>query len=102
MEPVGYLDMVLLERHATVVVTDSGGVQKEAFFYEVPCVTLRGETEWVELVDLGWNRLVRPDDPAGMAAVIRGAAGTRGLHAAPYGDGHAASRIAEVIRACVS
>lgn len=62
IEPVGYLDMISLERDSKLIITDSGGVQKEAFFHRTPCVTIRSETEWVELIELGWNRLIDPKE----------------------------------------
>lgn len=89
VEPLGYLDMVMLEMNAAVVATDSGGVQKEAFFHGVPCVTLRSETEWVELVESGWNRLVSPGEDKPIVDVILGAIGTKGRDVLPYGDGGA-------------
>jgi UDP-GlcNAc3NAcA epimerase len=93
-EPVGYLDMVMLERHAKLVATDSGGVQKEAYFAQTPCVTLRDETEWTELVELGWNRLAPPTDRTSVVAQLRsGLAAQQGEEAEPYGRGDSAQRI---------
>jgi len=96
IDPVGFLEMVRLEQGARLVVTDSGGVQKEAFFHRVPCVTLRDETEWVELVQLGWNRLLPPTDAATIREGIL-AALEAPRPAAPavtlYGGGQAANRI---------
>jgi UDP-N-acetylglucosamine 2-epimerase len=95
IEPVGYLDMVRLEGAARAILTDSGGVQKEAYWLGVPCVTLRDETEWVETIANGWNVLAGADTERVVAAV-------RGL-APPaerpplYGDGHAAERSAAKI-----
>ena len=94
IDPVGYLDMVQLERFAAVIATDSGGVQKEAFFHGVPCVTLRDETEWTELVQAGWNRLAPPVGADAVARAVLEAIGTRGTPVQPYGAGDTAGRIA--------
>ena len=94
VEPVGFLDMLELERNAAVVITDSGGVQKEAFFHRVPCVTVRDETEWVELVESGWNHLCPPTSANEIELAARAAMRTRGRALSAYGDGSAADAIA--------
>jgi len=93
--PLGYLDFAALASQARVILTDSGGLQKEAYWYGVPCVTMRPSTEWVDTVGLGANVLV-DDDPDRIVAAAAAAALPPDLPPL-YGDGHASERIAEVL-----
>jgi UDP-GlcNAc3NAcA epimerase len=95
LPPAGYLDFAALASQARVVLTDSGGVQKEAYWYAVPCVTLRTTTEWVETLEQGWNRLVGTDPDLIVQAVREATAPTE--RPVLYGDGHAAERIADLL-----
>ncbi|MEI7456634.1 MAG: UDP-N-acetylglucosamine 2-epimerase (non-hydrolyzing) [Nitrosomonadales bacterium] len=93
VDPLPFLEMVALEQAAKVILTDSGGVQKEAFFYGVPCVTMRDETEWVETVELGWNQLVGASEQAILSAASKPMTSLQENTTAPYGDGAAAHKI---------
>jgi UDP-GlcNAc3NAcA epimerase len=95
--PLGYLDFLTLARHARMILTDSGGVQKEAYLLGTPCITLRDTTEWVETVEQGWNVLVDLDRAAAFAALERQP--PPGERPELYGGGHAAGRICDVLAA---
>ena len=98
IEPVGYLDMLHLQQSAALVVTDSGGVQKEAYYCHTRCLTLRDETEWVETVNVGWNRLCAIDKDDILASVSDILASNRMPdHPDLYGDGCSSARIVEVL-----
>ena len=96
VDPVSYLDMLVLQENARAVLTDSGGMQKEAYFLGTPCVTLREETEWVETVEAGWNVIVGTE-PEAILQAIRAADAPRGEPPRLFGDGDAAERIAAVL-----
>jgi UDP-GlcNAc3NAcA epimerase len=96
LEPLGYLEMLALLEGASRVVTDSGGLQKEAYWLRVPCITLRANTEWVDTVEAGANTLVDPAEPESLAAAVDAA--TFPVDAPMlYGDGHASERIAALL-----
>ncbi len=90
IEPIGYLDMSRLLHSANIVLTDSGGLQKEAYFHRVPCVTMRSETEWVETIECGWNRLWTVSDYRPRRPIT------------DYGDGHAAEEILGILSTALS
>lgn len=95
LDPLPYLETLGFMRFAKTLLTDSGGMQKEAYFFGVPCVTLRDETEWVETVELGWNTLAGTDPDR----IVKAACAARrpALRPPVFGDGHAAERIAAII-----
>ena len=94
IDPVGYLDMVALEKNAHIIATDSGGIQKEAYFYGVPCITLRDETEWVELVQLDVNQIVGASSKNIKAALDKK---TSFKNVEIYGDGKASKKIISIL-----
>tara|TARA_B110000046_G_C13026363_1_gene414339 strand:+ start:12561 stop:13634 length:1074 start_codon:yes stop_codon:yes gene_type:complete len=97
IDPVGYFDMIELLKRASIVLTDSGGLQKEAFFFNNPCVTMRDQTEWVELVENGFNEIAGADTDTILSAYNRMIKVRPDFKMDLYGKGHAANNIAELI-----
>lgn len=97
-DPLPFLDMVALEQAAKVILTDSGGVQKEAFFYGVPCVTIRDETEWIETLEHGWNRLAGTSTDGILKTTITALKSKMPTpNVIPYGDGNSANKILSLL-----
>jgi UDP-N-acetylglucosamine 2-epimerase len=99
IDPLPYLDMVLLESTARVILTDSGGVQKEAYWLQIPCLTLRDETEWKETVQSGWNRLVGTDSHSILQAVAEVGSGSG--TAWYWKKGEASRNVSRLLRECM-
>jgi UDP-GlcNAc3NAcA epimerase len=98
IEPVSYLDMLKLEKNAKAILTDSGGVQKEAYWFKVPCLTLREETEWVETVRHGWNKLVGSREKRIVEAVSRFTGKSLPKKLGVFGDGKAGEKIVRILK----
>ena len=96
VKPFGYIDMLVLEKNSKKILTDSGGVQKEAYFFKVPCITLRDETEWVETVDDGWN-ILTGSNKSKILDAIGDFLPQRKQHE-NYGNGNSASKIVEILK----
>ena len=98
IQPVGYFDMLTLQKDAAAILTDSGGLQKEAYFHGTPCVTLRPETEWIETVEAGWNRLAWDDVDEIVTAINGALCSSRSERPNLFGDGDAAQKIAHTLK----
>jgi len=97
IKPLSYLKMVALEKNAKLILTDSGGVQKEAYLLRVPCITLRDETEWVETVEAGWNQVVGAEKSAIMEAVSKADRAQTHSWEPIFGQGHSAEKICSIL-----
>jgi UDP-GlcNAc3NAcA epimerase len=94
-KPVGYLDFIFLQKNAKKVLTDSGGIQKEAYILKVPCITIRDNTEWIETVEDGWNVLVGSNKEMILNSIINFK--PKGKQRMVFGDGQASKKIVNIL-----
>lgn len=97
IEPLGFLDMMMLIKHCNLIMTDSGGLQKEAFYHRVPCITIREVTEWAELIHNKWNMLLPPSNLSSLSSAIADITQRQPIWHNPYGDGKTGLKIAKII-----
>ncbi len=97
IEPISYFDMLILLKNAEKILTDSGGVQKEAYIFGIPCITMRNNTEWIETVESGWNVIVGADQKKITESILKSSPTSNSSTSGLFGDGKTAEKIVNLL-----